>query len=99
MFEVQVFPLKDSDQRKQYNGICPERMDKYKRGKSHAITPVIYPACATALVLHEPLKGAENNNTELVHKDEKKNNHIEPYIRKDSHITPHPHNKEQQDPI
>ena len=72
-------------------------MNKYKRRKGHTITPVIYPARITTLVLHEPLKGAKNNNAELVHKDEKKNNHIEPPIGKNFHVTPHPHNKEQED--
>jgi hypothetical protein len=99
VFEVQIFPLENSDQGKEYNGICPERMNEYKRGQSHAIAPVIYPARAAALVVHEPLKGAKNNNTELVHKDEKKDNHIEPHIRKDSHKTPHPHNEEQKNPV
>ena len=74
-------------------------MNKYERRESHAITPVIYPACVTALVSHEPLKRAKNRNAELVHKDKKKDNHIEPHIGKNPHMTPHPHDKEQEDPI
>ena len=74
-------------------------MDEYKGGKSHTITPVIYPACTTALVPHKPLKGAKNRNAELVHKNEKKNNNVEPQVRQDPRIAPHPHNKEQENPI
>ena len=94
MPEVKIFPYNEVDKRKKYNGVCPECGDEYKRRKGHAITPVVYPARGTAFILHEPLERAEDRNTELVHKDEEEDNHIEPYIGKDSNVTPQPHDKE-----
>ena len=99
MFEIEIFPLHDTEQRKKQNGICPETRDKNKRQKGHAVAPVVYPAYITAFVLHEPLKGTKNRNTELVHKDKKDDYFINPYIGQHADVTPHRHNKDQQDPV
>jgi hypothetical protein len=93
MFKVKIFPYKEVDNGKKYDGVCPECGDKYKRWKGHTVTPVIYPARGTALVPHKPLERTEDRNTKLVHEDEKENNYIKPYIGEYSGNTPHPHDK------
>ena len=54
MQTVREFPANEEHERTSEQAVCVEARDEHKRSEHHREIPVVYAACSTAAILHNP---------------------------------------------
>jgi len=96
---IEVLPLNDDDDGKGHNGPCPEGLDKDERRKGHDVAPVVDSAGTAALAVSKPLERTEDAHAELVHKDEKEHDDVDPGIAQHADHAPQGYVAEKKEPV